>query len=148
MANGTGITAFLTIIVVGVIVAVLVVVLTAEDGGGTSTSTSTSTATTATSTRTDTGSAPLLILLVVDEASTNKRDDAYGENPRVIPVGSIVRWINAGTITHHTATSDTGVWDSGDLAPGEQFTRIFDNVGTYPYHCSFHPTMRGTLQVL
>ncbi len=63
-----------------------------------------------------------------------------------IPRGTTVRWVNRGQIDH-TATSDTGVWDSGWLKPGQSYSRRFDQAGEYPYHCTPHPFMKGTVIV-
>src|SRR6185503_10291584 len=53
-----------------------------------------------------------------------------------INVGDTVRWTdNGGT---HTTTSDTGVWNSGSLSPGQMFSFTFNTTGTFPYHCAFH----------
>jgi len=45
------------------------------------------------------------------------------------------------------ASSDGGLSNSGDIAPGESFTMTFDRPGTYAYHCSNHPAMQGTVIV-
>jgi plastocyanin len=33
------------------------------------------------------------------------------------------------------------LWDSGVLAPGATFGRVFRKVGTFKYHCTLHPTL-------
>jgi plastocyanin len=73
---------------------------------------------------------------------------AYGTNPLVVPVGTKVTWTNNDNIPH-TATSDTGVWDSGTLNPGQSFSFQFTKAGTYPYHCTIHgaASMSGVIQV-
>ena len=63
-----------------------------------------------------------------------------------VPRGSLVGWKNFGAVSH-TSTSDDGRWDSGTLAPGEIFGRRFRTAGTFPYHCSIHPQMAGTITV-
>ena len=54
--------------------------------------------------------------------------------------------MNNDAITH-TATSDTGVWDSGNLGPGASFSKTFQNAGTFTYKCTIHPGMVGTVNV-
>lgn len=62
-----------------------------------------------------------------------------------IPAGSTVRWTSEGDT--HTSTSDTGLWDSGNLPPGEAFSYTFNTPGTYNYHCELHPGITGTINV-
>lgn len=70
-------------------------------------------------------------------------------NPAAIEIasGSSVRWTNNDAVPH-TSTSDDPYWDSGSLANGESFVFTFDTVGEFPYHCTFHPTMHGTVTVV
>ena len=68
-----------------------------------------------------------------------------------ISVGTTVTWAN-GDATRHTVTSgaddtDDGVFDSGDIAPGERFSHTFDDPGEFAYFCDIHPTMTGVVVV-
>ena len=63
-----------------------------------------------------------------------------------INVGDTVTWKNTGGVAH-TATSDTNVFDSGNLNPGQSFSFTFNTAGTFPYHCNIHPSMMGTINV-
>jgi plastocyanin len=73
----------------------------------------------------------------------------YAFQPAVltVQVGEIVEWENTGS-AEHTTTSDTGLWDSGTLSPSQKFQFLFTTPGTYPYHCSFHVEMNGTIIVV
>ncbi len=74
----------------------------------------------------------------------------FAFQPAVITItaGTTVRWTNIGTITH-TVTSDTSLWNSGDLVTGGVFSRTFATPGTYDYHCIYHPVlMTGKVVVL
>jgi len=72
---------------------------------------------------------------------------AFKPATTTIAKGTRVRWTNAGNTTH-TSTSIKGVWDSGSLAPGDTFSRVFRRVGTFKYHCTIHPTlMHGKIVV-
>jgi hypothetical protein len=73
-------------------------------------------------------------------------DNNYQPQTVTITVGSTIRWMNEGP-SQHTTTSDTGVWDSGILNPGFGFQFMFNTPGTYPYHCTLHPGMIGTILV-
>jgi len=63
-----------------------------------------------------------------------------------IAVGTTVTWMNTDS-TAHTSTSDASGWNSGVVAPGAQFSFAFQTAGTFPYHCSIHPGMVGTVVV-
>jgi plastocyanin len=73
----------------------------------------------------------------------------YGYEPSLVTihVGAIVEWENTGLVDH-TVTSDTGVWDSGTLAPSQKYQYQFTEAGIYPYHCTFHVDMAGTILVV
>ncbi len=62
-----------------------------------------------------------------------------------IPAGSTVRWTSEGGT--HTSTSNTGMWDSGNIPPGGSFSHTFNTPGVYSYHCELHPNMAGTVYV-
>jgi len=63
-----------------------------------------------------------------------------------VPPGTTITWTNVGP-TVHTATSDNGVWDSGDLAIGQSYAFTFTDPGVYWYFCRPHPFMRGTITI-
>jgi plastocyanin len=73
----------------------------------------------------------------------------YEYQPALITIhaGRIVTWENFG-LTDHSVTSDTGVFDSGTIAPSGKFQYTFNTVGNYPYHCSFHSGMTGLIIVV
>lgn len=71
---------------------------------------------------------------------------AFQPSTMTIPRGATVMWRNDGAVTH-TVTSDTGAFNSGNLSPGATFTHQFNQAGTYPYHCTPHPFMTGTITV-
>ncbi len=64
-----------------------------------------------------------------------------------IPAGTTVVWMNQEASLAHTITSDTGLWDSGEVQPGQTFSFTFMNPGTFTYHCKIHPFMHGTIVV-
>ena len=66
-----------------------------------------------------------------------------------IPQGGTVTWVNCDDPAQptHTSTADAGAWNSPTLAPGEAFSRTFDQAGDFAYHCEPHPFMTGTVVV-
>ena len=71
---------------------------------------------------------------------------AFNPSTLTVKQGANVTWGNADSTTH-TVTSDTGLFDSGNLNPGDSFTHQFNATGTFPYHCSIHTVMKGTIVV-
>lgn len=72
---------------------------------------------------------------------------AFSPATITVSAGTTVVWSNKDS-TDHTSTSDTGVWDAGDIPPGTSSRGIlFNTPGTYPYHCAIHPNMTGTVIV-
>jgi alcohol dehydrogenase (cytochrome c) len=63
-----------------------------------------------------------------------------------VPAGTTVTWSNTGAVIH-TATSNTGAFDTGDLASGQSKGITLDTPGTYNYTCSPHPWMIGQIMV-
>jgi plastocyanin len=71
----------------------------------------------------------------------------FSPNPIRITVGSTVTWTNTTTPTH-TATSDTGAWNTGNIASGATSRAVsFPTAGTFSYHCAIHPSMMGSVIV-
>jgi plastocyanin len=63
-----------------------------------------------------------------------------------VRVGDAVVWTNRDPAPH-TVTADDGSFDSSVLSGGEVFRLIPDRRGDFPYFCTLHPFMRGTLRV-
>ncbi len=61
-----------------------------------------------------------------------------------VTVGTTVTWINHDDIPH-TAVSTDGVFKSKVMDTDEKFSYTFTKAGTYPYFCSIHPKMTGTI---
>lgn len=72
--------------------------------------------------------------------------DSFSPSQLDVLPGETVAWSN-GSPRVHTVTSDTGLFDAGQLAPGASFARQFDDPGTYAYHCTIHAGMVGEVDV-
>ena len=81
----------------------------------------------------------------------NSGRNSYNLNPIEIKVGDTVTWINNDSSPHTvTSSSDEGsiiTFDSDVLRKGETFSFTFDQEGQYPYLCTLHPSMIGTVVV-
>jgi plastocyanin len=70
----------------------------------------------------------------------------FGPQTLTVPVGTTVTWTNHDDIPH-TVVSTEGVFKSKVRDTDEKFSYTFTKPGTYPYYCSVHPKMTGTVVV-
>ena len=70
----------------------------------------------------------------------------FGPQTLTVPVGTTVTWTNHDDIPH-TVVSTEGVFKSKVRDTDEKFSYTFIKPGTYPYYCSVHPKMTGTVVV-
>lgn len=66
-----------------------------------------------------------------------------------IQTGGKINWINEGE-TAHNAVADDGSFDTGTVDPGKRASEAeaFKTAGSFPYVCTFHPGMEGTIEVV
>jgi plastocyanin len=72
----------------------------------------------------------------------------FSYNPQTLKVSryTTVIWKN-NDMADHTVTSDSDIWNSGDIMNGKSYSRRFNSVGIFGYHCDIHPSMKGTVNV-
>jgi plastocyanin len=80
----------------------------------------------------------------------------FSPTPVKVKLGGQVKWTNNGP-SQHTTTSDgvvdgsgdkgVGLWASGPLNVSSTFSYTFTAAGSFPYHCSIHTFMHGTIRV-
>ncbi len=71
---------------------------------------------------------------------------AYSPADITVQKGTTVTWTNLDSV-QHTVTSDTGLFDSGRLSQDQVWSYTFNDAGTFSYHCTVHPNMKGTVTV-
>ena len=71
---------------------------------------------------------------------------AFSPSSLTIAVGDTVVWTNDDSAAH-TVTSDSGSELNGSVGHGESYQHIFAAAGSYPYHCTVHPSMHGSVTV-
>jgi plastocyanin len=77
-------------------------------------------------------------------------DGAFQPNTSRANPGDTLLWSFAATNTAaHTSTDNSGMglWDSGSKSPGDTFSFVFSWAGIYPYVCTFHREMVGSVRV-
>ncbi len=64
-----------------------------------------------------------------------------------VHAGDTVVWINKGVVAHDV-TEDNNAWRSGtgNIHPGETYKHVVNK--SFTYHCSIHPTMKGSVTVI
>jgi plastocyanin len=63
-----------------------------------------------------------------------------------IQAGDTVTWTNADQLDHD-ATANDGSWATATFGLAGSGAVTFQAAGTYPYHCTIHPDMTGTVVV-
>ncbi len=98
------------------------------------------------------------------EVSIDIKDFAYSEASIKIKKGTKVTWTNQDVIEHNVMQdhSDGGtphdapakgevrpdVFAGQLLTKGQSYSFTFNDTGAYPYHCSPHPNMKGSVTVV
>jgi plastocyanin len=73
---------------------------------------------------------------------------SFGPATATVAVGTTVTWTNRDDIPHTVvSTDDPKAFKSKVLDTDEKFSYTFAKPGTYPYFCSVHPKMTGTVVV-
>jgi plastocyanin len=92
----------------------------------------------------------------ITSGSATKTNDAFAPNPISAQVGDTVTWTNKDTTIHTVVSGSSqtpdGKFDSSNggqsyLAGGQTFSHTFTEAGDYPYYCTLHPLMVGTVVV-
>ena len=77
----------------------------------------------------------------------NLAGNSYSPNPDTVSVGQTVAWSNTNGTTH-TATSDSpGIFSKSVSAGTTSSSIMMNTAGSFPYHCTIHAGMVGTLVV-
>ena len=76
-----------------------------------------------------------------------------------VHVGDTVTWVNSDTLPHTvtsvnptgaekpTTADEDGLFDSGFMSGGDEWSHTFDAEGEYYYYCQLHPWMEGSVNV-
>lgn len=62
-----------------------------------------------------------------------------------ISPGQMIEWVNMPDSVAHTVTGQG--FDSGVIGRGGSWIHTFTTPGDFPYGCSIHPSMKGTVRV-
>jgi plastocyanin len=77
----------------------------------------------------------------------DRGNQSYSPPAATMTAGQTVAWHN-GDSTAHTATQDSGQFNTGTLGGGSNSAPVtMSTRGTFTYHCSIHPGMVATITV-
>jgi plastocyanin len=86
-----------------------------------------------------------------DSTGTTTVDAAVGGNqwgPVSAKVGDVITWTNSDAVPHRVALDDGSCQMSGNIPPGGgKASLVFSVAGTYPFHCTIHSNMKGTITI-
>ena len=74
--------------------------------------------------------------------TVNIQNFAFAPAEVTAAVGETIGWTNADSAPH-TATTDDGACDTGNIAQNATAGLVFDAAGTYTYHCNDPPEHDG-----
>ncbi|MCX9014335.1 MAG: cupredoxin family copper-binding protein [Candidatus Methanoperedens sp.] len=99
---------------------------------------------TSTPTVTETETAPREVTNAQNAASVEIKGFAFNLASITVKKGTTVTWTQQDSAPH-TVTGRG--FESGNLAKGQVFSHTFNDAGTFDYHCSLHPSMKGKVIV-
>ena len=63
-------------------------------------------------------------------------------------VGDVITWTNSDAAPHRVGLDDSSCEMSGTIAGGGgKASLVFSVAGTYPFHCTIHSSMKGTITI-
>ena len=74
------------------------------------------------------------------------QNTAFTPGSITVAVNTTIKWTNKDGFTH-TVTSNSALFDSGNIPSNGTYSHQFTTTGTFPYHCSIHSSMTGTVIV-
>jgi plastocyanin len=72
-------------------------------------------------------------------------DACFTATVTTVDPGTPVTFVNTDDFVHNVGGNEWGHYD--DLLGGDAFTVSFDEAGTYPFACTYHPGMTGAIVV-
>jgi plastocyanin len=69
------------------------------------------------------------------------------QQPINAKVGDVITWTNSDGVPHKVALDDGSCQMSSNIPGGGSKSLVFSVAGTFPFHCSVHPSMKGTITI-
>jgi plastocyanin len=81
-----------------------------------------------------------------DTVTAEVADFMFKPGRLVVAPGTTIVWTNGGQVAH-TVTAEDGSFESGPIESGQKRAMLFAKPGTFPFHCTPHPFMKGEVIV-
>jgi plastocyanin len=62
-------------------------------------------------------------------------------------VGDVITWTNADAVPHKVALDDGSCTMTNNITGDAPQSLVFNQAGSYPFHCTVHPSMKGTIAI-
>ena len=62
-------------------------------------------------------------------------------------VGDIITWTNADAVPHKVALDDGSCTMTNNITGDAPQSLSFTQAGSFPFHCTVHPSMKGTITI-
>ena len=69
------------------------------------------------------------------------------QQPINAKVGDVITWTNGDSVPHKVALDDGSCQMSSNIPGGGSKSLVFSVAGTFPFHCSIHSFMKGTITI-
>ncbi len=69
------------------------------------------------------------------------------QQPINAKVGDVITWTNGDSVPHKVALDDGSCQMSSNIPGGGSKSLAFSVAGTFPFHCSVHSFMKGTITI-
>ena len=67
--------------------------------------------------------------------------------PVAASVGDVITWTNGDAVSHKVALDDGSCTMSANITGDAPQSLIFNVAGSFPFHCTIHPTMQGRIDI-
>ena len=92
------------------------------------------------------GSAPCADSTGTTTVSATVANSTWSQ-PVAAKVNDVITWTNSDSVPHKVALDDGSCAMGANIAGGSSKSLVFTKAGTYPFHCSVHPSMKGTITI-
>lgn len=83
-------------------------------------------------------------LPLAEKNTVTIQDFKFNPAEFTIQKGETITWINQDSVAHTVTGKDI---NSGSLGKGQSFKQTFNEAGSFEYHCTPHPSMKGKIIV-